>query len=457
MPDQAPQTATIVDPISAQMRTDAGAIFHAGLKAADPESAIQRLCHRNGNQLQLGEHRFDLSAIGRVLVVGAGKATAYMARAIEGLLGDSISDGVISVKYGHTTPLRRIKIVEAGHPLPDAKGVEAARRIMALVSTAIAGDLVLVLLSGGGSALLPLPLPGIRLADKQITTDLLLACGATIHEINAIRKHLSAIKGGRLAQAASQAALITLILSDVVGDDLDVIASGPTVPDKSTFGDCLEIINRYGISEKLPESVRRQLTAGAAGIEPETPKSSTHPWDFTRNLLIGSNRQALEASALEAQKRGYNTLILSSRIEGETHCVAQVHTAIAREVAAAGHPVAQPACILSGGETTVVVRGAGQGGRNQEFALHAALVIDACPAIVILSAGTDGSDGPTDAAGAFADHTTIQRAKQAGLDIHRHLTNNDAYPFFKSLGDLLITGPTGTNVMDLNIILVRQP
>lgn len=439
-----------------RMRGDAKRIYEAGLRAADPGAAIHRLCKNEKDRLRVGEKVIDLSSIQRVLVVGAGKATAPMAGAVEAILGDRISEGLISVKYGHTVPLRHLQTLEAGHPLPDANGVNAAQRIIEIAGRAARRDLVIVLISGGGSALLPLPRPGISLADKQQTTDQLLACGATIHEINAIRKHLSAIKGGHLAQAAAPAMLISLILSDVVGDDLDVIASGPTVPDRTTFGDCLEIIRRYGIESRLPPPVRDLLNAGAAGGVAETPKPGTGLWDHSHHCIVGSNAMALQAAARTAEEMGYRTLRLSSRMEGETRTVAQVHAAIAREVLATGHPLPAPACILSGGETTVVIQGRGKGGRNQEFALSAARSIDGTGAIVILSAGTDGTDGPTDAAGAFADHTTVQRARAAGMRITDYLADNNAYPFFETLGDLLKTGPTGTNVMDLNIVLVRK-
>lgn len=442
--------------IIAQMREDAHAIFRAGLRAADPALAIGTHCRKEKNDLYIGESRFDLTAIDRILIIGAGKATATMAQAMEKILGDRIYDGLISVKYGHTASLKHIRTIEAGHPLPDANGVQAAQRMVAMVTEAQKSDLVIVLISGGGSALLPFPAKGVSLDDKQKTTDRLLACGATIHEINAIRKHLSAIKGGRLAQAASPAKVVALILSDVVGDDLDVIASGPTVADRTTYADCLDILDRYKIALTIPQAVYTYLQCGAKGDHKESPKRNSHNWDHIRNIIIGSNRQALMACAAKARRAGYQTLVLSAEIQGTTRDVASVHTAIAREVLASGHPLFPPACILSGGETTVVVKGSGKGGRNQEFALSAALAIDARDTIVILSAGTDGTDGPTDAAGALADNTTVQRSKALGLDIQQHLKNNDAYPFFEQLGDLLVTGPTGTNVMDLNVILVRD-
>jgi glycerate 2-kinase len=444
-----------MNPLLATMRADAKAIFQAGLDAVAPFDAVLAHCRRQEHLLQMGEQSYDLSAIDRVLVVGAGKATSAMAAAMEELLGPRISTGLISVKYGHSKNLKHIETVEAGHPLPDINGCRAAGRILSLARQAGAGDLVIVLLSGGGSALLPLPAGRISLADKQAVSDRLLACGATIHEINAIRKHLSAIKGGHLAQAAAPAQVATLILSDVVGDDLDVIASGPTVPDPSTFDQCRTIIERYGLSRQLPPEVARHLEDGLLGKISETPKAATHAWNHVQHLIVANNRQAVLAAAAEARRIGYRPLILSTLLEGETRVVAQVQSAVAREMLTSGNPIGPPACLLSGGETTVTLRGTGKGGRNQEFALSAALGIDRHSAVVVLSGGTDGTDGPTDAAGALADHTTAARARRAGLDARRALDNSDAYPFFDRLGDLLITGPTLTNVMDLHIVLVR--
>jgi hydroxypyruvate reductase len=292
------------------------------------------------------------------------------------------------------------------------------------------------------------------LAEKQQTTEILLNCGATINEINAVRKHISKTKGGRLAQAAYPATLIALILSDIIGDSLESIASGPTVPDTSTFSDCLRIIQRYEIEEKIPPAVKAFLERGAKGEVDETPKASNPVFQKVRNILVGSNRLALEAAKQRAQALGYETLLLSSFVEGETKTVAVVHTAMAREILATGNPVARPACVISGGETTVTIRGTGVGGRNQEFALAAAIKIDGMDRVVILSGGTDGTDGPTDAAGAIVDDTTLGRARAAGLDAEAFLRNNDSYHFFQSTGDLLMTGPTYTNVMDLHVMLV---
>jgi hydroxypyruvate reductase len=332
-------------------------------------------------------------------------------------------------------------------------GEDGSRAILSLASDAGKDDLVLCLMSGGGSALLPLAAEGLSLKDKQDTIKVLLACGATIHEINAIRKHTSNIKGGRLARTTYPATLISLILSDVVGDDLDVIASGPTVPDSSTFVDCMEIFKKYNILNKLPDTVVRHIEAGISGKVDETPKIGDPAFDNVNNVIVGSNFEAISAAKKEAQSLGYNTLVLSSMIEGETKHVAHVHGAIAREVVKTGNPLPAPACILSGGETTVTITGSGLGGRCQEFALAAALDISENENIVILSGGTDGNDGPTDAAGAVADSDTINRATAKGLDPREYLENNDSYNFFKKMGDLLITGPTNTNVMDLRITL----
>jgi hydroxypyruvate reductase len=377
-----------------------------------------------------------------------------MAAAIEDILGEKITKGIINVKYQHVVNLKRIKLIEAGHPVPDKNGQNGASAILELALSAAKNDLVVCLISGGGSALLPLPYKGLTLKDKQKTIKELLSCGASIHEINSIRKHTSMIKGGRLAQAIYPATLVSLILSDVVGDDLEVVASGPTAQDSSTFSDCVKIIKKYNIIKKLPSSVINHLEAGASGNIPESPKTGDPVFKKTYNLIIGSNIEAIMSAKKKAESLGYNTLILSSLIEGETRQVAHIHGAIAREITKTGNPIPSPACILSGGETTVVLKGKGLGGRNQEFSLAAAIDIAGNKNTVVLCAGTDGNDGPTDAAGALADNNTIKRAISIGLDPNKFLENNDSYNFFKDLNDLLITGPTNTNVMDLRIILV---
>jgi glycerate 2-kinase len=437
-----------------ELRQDLHTIFEAALKAVDPGEATRTHVRVAGDQLQVAGRTYDLRQYDAVSVIGVGKAGAAMASAVEGLLGARLHGGHVIVKYGHGGPLTRVTVHEAGHPIPDEAGVQATRTLIDFVTARGPRELLLCLISGGGSALSPAPVEGITLAEKQEVTRLLLACGATIHELNALRKHISQIKGGQLSRLASPATLITLVLSDVVGDALDVIGSGPTVPDTSTFADCLAILRKYQLLDHVPPAVRRHLEAGVSGAVPETPKPGDAAFVRTQTVIIGRNLQALEAASRQATTLGYQPLILSSTIEGETREVAKVHASIAREVLASGHPIAAPACIVSGGETTVTLRGQGKGGRNQEFALALALDIDNIPGIVALSGGTDGTDGPTDAAGAVADWTTCTRAEQHGLHPRTALEHNDAYPFFERLSDLLITGPTQTNVMDVRIMLI---
>jgi hydroxypyruvate reductase len=366
-----------------------------------------------------------------------------MAHALERLLGRRLHGGFVNVPDGNAAPLRRVTVHASSHPVPDERGEEGARRILQIAEAAGPRDLLLCVISGGASALMPLPSPLLGLAQKQEITRQLLTSGATIHEMNIVRKHLSAIKGGQLAQAAWPATLLAFILSDVPGDDLATIASGPTVADPSTAEDALGILTQYGIA--FP---------GAALHE--TPKPGDPAFSRVRNLIIGSNRLALDAAARKARELGYRTLLLSSFIEGETREVAKVHAAIAKEVLSSGRPLRRPACILSGGETTVTIRGKGKGGRNQEFVLAAALALEGCGSHVIFSGGTDGIDGPTDAAGAYVDSSTLVRARAMGLDPRQYLDDNDSYHFFEKLEALIKTGSTGTNVMDVRMILLPR-
>jgi len=437
-----------------KLRQDAQKIFDAGLQAVDPKVAVHKYLKLESEHLRVGEQTYQLSDFNNIFVVGAGKAGAPMAAAVEEALGDRLSAGVINVKYGHTEPLNKIKINEAGHPVPDQAGLWGTLEIVEFLEGAGKKDLIICLISGGGSALLPLPVDGISLAEKQELTEKLLACGATINEINTIRKHISKIKGGQLARLAFPATLITFILSDVVGDPLDAIASGPAVPDTSTFQDVNDILSRYGIWHDIPIPIQSHIQKGINGEIPETPKSGDEIFSKLQNVIVGSNTQAVLAAKNEAQNLGYNTLMLSSLMEGETKEVAGVHSAIAKEILKTGNPVKPPACLISGGETTVTLRGDGKGGRNQEFVLAAAIDISGLEPVVILSGGTDGTDGPTDAAGAICDGQTISKAKKRGMNAMGYLSKNDSYSFFKPLNDLLITGPTKTNVMDLRIILV---
>ena len=436
-------------------RREARVIFRAALQAADPSAAVRRHVRLEGETLVAGGHRYPLRSFDRIWVVGAGKASAAMASAVEGLLGRRIAGGLVNVKYGHAARLRRIEINESGHPLPDAAGVRGAARIAEMVQRAGSRDLVICLISGGASALLPLPAPPVTLEEKQAVTGLLLASGASIAEINAVRKHLSAIKGGQLAKLAYPATVISLLLSDVVGDALDVIGSGPTAPDRSTFAEARAILEKYALDARVPAAVRERLAAGMRGEIPETPKANDPAFRSTRNVIVGSNRLAVDAAAAMARQFGFKPLVLSTTIEGETREVARMHAAIAREVATSGRPARPPVCLISGGETTVTLRGAGLGGRNQEFVLAAAIDLAGCPGVTVLSGGTDGTDGPTDAAGAIADGATLAHAGARGLDARRHLAENDSYRFFDALGDLLKTGPTRTNAMDVRLLLIR--
>ncbi len=441
-----------------EMHQIARDIFTKAVSAVDPSKRLADVLgiEQGALVVRMDPNRrdFDLGQFERVLLVGAGKAAASMARAAEEILGSRISKGIITTKYGHTLPLKYTEAIEAGHPLPDQNGLKGSEKICSMLRNSGPRDLVIFLLSGGGSALLPLPAQGVSLAEKQEVTQLLLDCGADIGEINAVRKHISRIKGGWLARLAYPSTVLSFILSDVVGDALDVIGSGPTVPDSSTFEQAWEILEKYDLVREIAPSIKKHLLEGKENKAEETPKPGDKAFEKVLNVLIGSNRLALEAAEKEAASRGFNPLILSSSIVGETREAARFHAAVAREVISSGHPVPKPACIISGGETTVTIRGHGLGGRNQEFALAAALEIDGLEKVVLLSGGTDGTDGPTDAAGAIVDLTTVRRAWEMGLDLKAHLENNNSYPFFEKLGDLLITGPTYTNVMDVRIILV---
>ena len=442
-----------------ELRKIARDLFSKAILAVDPVKRLEGVLRIEKDLLRIqmnghSERTFNLNTFHKIFLIGTGKASASMASAIEKILGDRITQGLITTKYGHTLPLRYTEVVEAGHPIPDLRGLTGAQKILNLVKDAGPQDLVIFILSGGGSALLPLPVERITLEEKQEVTQLLLDSGADINEINTVRKHISQIKGGWLAKWAHPSTILTLILSDVVGDPLDVIGSGPTVADPSTFEEAWEILRRYDLTREVAPSIQKHLLAGKEHKVHETPKPGDPAFEKVSNVLIGSNIVALRAAEEEASSLGFNTLILSSSIVGETKEAARFHTAIVKEVFSTGRPVPKPACIISGGETTVTIKGHGLGGRNQEFALAGALGIHALDKVVLLSGGTDGTDGPTDAAGAIADHTTLKRAGVLGLDPKAHLENNNAYPFFQRLGDLLITGPTQTNVMDVRIVLV---
>ena len=443
--------------INRQLRCQhAREIFSAGLDAVAPDKALLRVCQLIDDVLIVDQTSYHLDNFDKIFVIGAGKGSALMAKAIEDVLGQRITAGLITVKYGHLESLHRIEICEAGHPLPDRNGMLYAERILQLALSADEKTLVICLFSGGGSALLPLPPVGLNLEDKQQTTALLLSCGATIHEINTLRKHLSCIKGGRLAQAIYPATMISFILSDVVGDDLDCIASGPAVADATTFADCLDIVQKYRIEELLPRVVYRYFSDGAAGFIEETPKPGDRIFDYSQNVIIANNSLALRQAAAKAEELGYAVLLQPEPVTGEARDVAASSVEYVKKLQVEHSGTASPLCIISGGETTVTINGKGLGGRSQEYALAAAIYLEGADEITVLSAGTDGTDGPTDAAGACADETTLRRARELGLAACKFLDMNDSYHFFDQLGDLYKTGPTKTNVMDLQIFLVGR-
>jgi glycerate-2-kinase len=435
------------------------AIFEAGLKAVDPYSAVMRALRLEGDTLYVDSVRYELDVYDSITVVGAGKATARMALALEELLGERISVGLIVVKYGHGESLRYIEQVEAAHPVPDVAGVTATRRILAMVSAADTRSLVIALLSGGASALLVAPASGITLQDKQKCTRLLLEAGADISELNTVRKHFSAIKGGRFAQAVYPASLLTLIISDVIGDSLGVIASGPTAVDDSTYADALAVLAHYHLQEKIPTSVLRHLQAGRDNFVAETVKQDAPCWSKTHNVVIANLQLALQAALIKAQQLCYRSRIVSATLQGEARSVARDLAELAK-AELQQMQVDERRCLLSGGETTVTVSGKGLGGRNQELALAFAIEVAGITGVSLMSAGTDGTDGPNDAAGASVDGATISRAHS--LDAQQYLADNDSYHYFELADALsagsshLKTGATGTNVMDMQILLLQK-
>ena len=426
-------------------------ILAAALKAVEPGAAVDRHMQRDGDQLIIGKRTFNLSHYQRVLVVGAGKAGAPMARTAAKILGNYLTHALVIVKEGYESENennQKLVILQAGHPIPDQRGAAGTQRIIELLQSTQPNDLVLCLISGGGSALLVSPVDGLSLDDLQSLTSALLASGATINEINTIRKHLSQVKGGNLARLAAPAHLATLILSDVVGDPLDVIASGPTVPDPTTFKDALDVFIRYQITAPKITTVLQRRQADIV----ETPKPGDPIFKNVHNLIIGSNRQAAQAAIRYAQEEGFNTLLLTTYLQGEACQAGHFLGAIARQLATTDHPIPKPACIVVGGETTVTLQGDGLGGRNTELALSSVAEIDGLENTALVTLATDGGDGPTDAAGAVVTGDTLTRATQVSLDPPDFLVRNDSYNFFEPLGDLLQPGPTQTNVNDLAFI-----
>jgi glycerate 2-kinase len=438
------------------LRRAAARLLARAIEAVDAYAATARVMSGSQNTVSIGSRRYRLRPHARIVVVGAGKASAAMARAAEDVLGARITTGLVTTSRGGPAAdgrPSRITVREAGHPVPDAAGEAAAREILAMVRGLGPNDLVLCLLSGGGSALLPLPREGMSLDDMAAATELLLRSGATIVELNTVRRHLSAIAGGQLARASAPAQVATLAISDVVGSPVDAIASGPTVPDPTTYADALAVLDRYGITGRVPGAARRALERGQDGAIRETPKPGDPVFRKTVFTIVADTLTAARAAAGAARAAGFHTLLLSTYLEGEARQAGRVLASIARQIAATGEPVGAPACVVCGGETTVTVTGSGRGGRNQELPLAAALALDGLENVLVVGFATDGRDGPTDAAGAAVDGTTAARARGAGLDPARHLRDNNAYPLLEAIGDLIRTGPTGTNVADLALIL----
>jgi len=434
-------------------------IFKAGIRAVDPFVAVKAVLKRDQNDLVLKtgqkEWRKPLNKFKRIFVTGCGKAGTPMVRAVEEIVGDRVTDGIVTVKYGHTgtIPPRIVSLVEAGHPVPDNAGVASCSQAIDMIGEATKNDLVIALISGGGSALWPQPVVSISFADKQQTNEILLGCGADIHEINCIRKHLSLVKGGQAARATAPARVIVLIISDVIGDNLDVIASGPFTPDSSTFADTWKVVEKYKLSSLLPQPVIEHLQKGALGLIPDTPNACNPVFEKITQVLCASNALALEAAAYKAKELGYKPFVLPDPVFGEAQKAARM---LVKKAMKLKNQSLQSVALIAGGETTVTLSDAqGKGGRNQEIVLTAALELDGIEGMIAGSCGTDGNDGPTDAAGAIADGKTVARAQKLGLDCGEYLRRHDAYHFFYRLDDLIITGPTNTNVMDIQCVLIN--
>lgn len=428
----------------------------AALSAVDPRNAVDRTVKVRGETLEINKLRFNLRDIENIYVIGGGKASGAMAEAIENILGDLIKGGVVNVLKGTEKNFRvkKIKLVGATHPIPSETGVSGVKEMLSIAEKASENDLVIVLISGGGSALMPMPAPPITLEEKKKVTQLLLKCGATINEINAVRKHISGFKGGQLARAIYPAITVALIISDVVGDPLDTIASGPTAPDTTTFDDAYKVLTFYNIIKEVPKSIVERIEKGLRGEIPETPKPGDKIFEKVHNIIIANNKTACRAAEEKAKEYGANAMILSTFIEGEARHVGTVLAGIAREIHKFNEPIKKPVVIILGGETTVTVTGKGKGGRNQELVLSSAIRIRGLEGTAILSIGTDGIDGITDAAGGIVDSTTMDRGIENGLDILDYLSNNDSYSYLKKTGDLIITGPTGSNVNDIMLIVL---
>jgi glycerate 2-kinase len=428
--------------------------LESALNAADPRQIVKSKLSLKNSTLQVSNHSFNLKKFRNIYVIGGGKASGSMAEALEELLDNRIKIGLVNIPHDSKNKTKIIKLHQASHPIPDETGVEGTRQMMEIAEQAEKDDLIICLISGGGSSLMPLPRGEVSIVDKKEITNALLRCGATINEINTVRKHISDFKGGWLAKKAYPATVLNLILSDVVGDPLDFIASGPTVPDSTTFGDAIRVLKKHGLWSQAPASIREVLSEGERELIPETPKADDEAFKKVVNVVVGNNRFASLAGYERLKSDGLNTLLLSATLEGEARHVGVMLASIAREVSVSGNPVSKPAGIVAGGETTVTVTGKGLGGRNQEIALAALQKLKNINGTVVASVSTDGIDGPTDAAGAITDGKTLARAMKTGLAPEEYLANNDSYRFFSKLSDLIFTGPTGTNVNDISIIVV---
>ncbi len=433
-------------------RKDANLVIQHVIDCIYPANLVSTLMSRDGPILTIGPASFQMNRFGTIQVLASGKAACSMTRATEDILGGDIVSGLVSTKYGHLGPHVRLPVMEAAHPVPDENGLRCAEESLRIASRLTEQDLLLVLISGGASSIWCSPAEGITLDDKQSVTSQLLSCGATIQELNVVRKHLSRIKGGRLAEAAHPATVVSLVLSDVIGDDLTSIASGPTVGDPSTFSDAIDVLVKHRIRRSIPARALAYLQAGADGQVTETPKLTS---ENDIQVIVGSNRLAKDAAESLGHSLGYNTYVIEKPVTGEARDAAAKLCGVAKKVKGGSGPVKPPAIIIAGGETTVTLRGHGAGGRNQEMALAAAIELADTDGILFVSFGTDGNDGPTDAAGAFADSGTAHRARQRQLHIEAFLDNNDSYNFFRRLDDLLFTGPTGSNVMDIQLIIIE--
>lgn len=443
----------IIETPNVQIKRLLKALLQSSLEAAAPAKVMKQSIFRKNHHLFVHNIRYNLSQYQRVVCVGAGKASGHMAQSLELILGKYLEGGIVVVKDGYRAPTKKIQLIEASHPLPDVRGVRATKQILKFVRSLTKHDLLFVLLSGGASSLLCSPALGLTLKDKQHTTNMLLQCGANIHDFNTVRKHLSAIKGGQLAQSSS-AKILTVTISDVMGDDLTTIGSGPTVSDPTSFQDAKVILGHYQIWNKVPERIQEHINQGIKGHVAETWKGRTRQNSHDQSIILANNQTAMSNIAKEAKRLGLHPYILATPFQGEAKNLGRILGAMAKDIREFGNPVRPPACLIAGGEPTVTITGKGKGGRAQECILAAAQELPGLTDVVVAGFGTDGTDGPTDVAGAIVDEKTVQRAKKKGLSIEKSLGNNNSYTFFNQVGGHIITGPTNTNVNDIYLALV---